>query len=78
MPADPRDYRLDLTGAPEPATPAPPRPWLGVRFDCCGVYQRVYLHRDGTRYEGRCPKCLRTIGFRVGPGGSATRQFVAK
>ena len=87
MPADPRDFKLDLSPAAAASVEVPVpadtfktagRPWLSVRFDCCGAYQRVYLHRDGDRYEGRCPRCLRTVRFKVGPGGSPQRQFVAR
>lgn len=51
------------------------RPWLGVRFVCAGAYQRVYRHADGTRYLARCPKCGKSITFRVGQGGSDQRFF---
>ena len=53
------------------------RPFLGVRFRCCGAYARVYLHRDGTAYEGRCPRCLKPVRALVGPGGTDNRFFDA-
>ncbi|MBC7782912.1 MAG: hypothetical protein H7144_03655 [Burkholderiales bacterium] len=65
--------------ADEPKAEAPnARPFLSVRFDCCRVYQRVYRNRDGTRYEGRCPKCMRAVTFVVGDGGSNERFFVVE
>lgn len=84
MPADPRDYKLDICGLdnPKPETarnrPAQARPWLSVFFRCCGVYQRVYRHRDGRRYEGHCPKCAAKVSFVVGQGGTGARQFIAE
>ena len=54
------------------------RPWLGIQFECCGVYARVYRNPEGTAYEGRCPHCLRTVKLRVGPGGTNSRFFKAQ
>ncbi len=54
------------------------RPWIGIRFDCCGTYTRVYRNADGTAYQGRCPCCLRTARLSVGPGGTDARFFVAE
>ncbi|MCA9275203.1 MAG: hypothetical protein KDA29_04180 [Phycisphaerales bacterium] len=51
------------------------RPWLGVHFVCSGMYQRVYRDLNGDRYLARCPKCGKTITFKVGPGGSNQRFF---
>lgn len=84
MPADPRDYKLDVSGLREAeratsrARPQQARPWLSVFFRCCGVYQRIYRHRDGRRYEGNCPRCARKISFVVGEGGTGARQFIAE
>ena len=47
------------------------RPFLGVQFDCCGAYARVYRNKEGTAYVGRCPRCMRSVSFQVGDGESA-------
>jgi hypothetical protein len=51
------------------------KPYLSVMFECCAIYQRIYRHKSGRFYEGRCPRCLRTIRFRVAPGGTTARAF---
>ena len=83
---DPRDFKLDVKGvtasqgAPPSSSPSPQpsRPFLSVRFDCCGVYQRVYRDPDGLRYRGRCPRCGKTVEFAVGDGGTSSRCFVVR
>jgi len=49
--------------------------FLGLKFTCCGVYSRVYVNRDGTAYEGRCPKCLKSVKLKIGEGGTDSRFF---
>lgn len=76
------DYRVDIRGveadAAESGAPDRTRPWIGMLFDCCNVYVRIYRNEQGTAYEGRCPRCLRPVRLRVGPGGTDARFFVAE
>ncbi len=73
------DNQLDLTSSPDDgAEPVrQPRPFVGVNFECCGVYQRVYINSAGTGYEGRCPRCLAQVRLAIGPGGTSARIFRA-
>lgn len=51
------------------------RRFIGVRLVCAGAYVRCYNRRDGTAYDGRCPRCLRPISFVVGAKGTQARLF---
>ena len=53
------------------------RKYLGIKFDCCGTYARIYQNKEGTAYVGRCPKCLRQIRINIGEGGTTNRFFRA-
>jgi hypothetical protein len=52
------------------------RKYLGVHFACCNIYGRIYNY-SGKQYEGKCPRCLRSLTIRVGSGGLSNRFFVA-
>jgi hypothetical protein len=53
------------------------RLWVGVHFECCGVYQRIYREPEVPFYEGQCPQCGRRVTMRVGPDGVSSRIFKA-
>ncbi|MBI5865998.1 MAG: hypothetical protein HZB38_16135 [Planctomycetes bacterium] len=63
-----------------PAEPgeAAQRPYLGIFFECCGVYARVYRDERDAEYVGRCPRCMAVIRARVGRNGTTQRIFRAK
>lgn len=74
-------YILDIDGInDENARPSADgsRSWIGVRFECCGVYTRIYRNRQGTAYVGRCPRCLGEVRVKIGPGGTSNRIFRAQ
>ena len=60
------------------STKRKPRPFLGILFECCNAYARIYRRADGTAYAGGCPSCGRRIKVRVGSGGSDQRFFRAR
>ncbi|MBZ0268157.1 hypothetical protein K8I85_08370 [bacterium] len=51
------------------------RPYLGLRFDCCGVYVRAYRNAERTAYVARCPRCGGTVRIRIGAEGVSSRFF---
>ncbi|MEO1498645.1 MAG: hypothetical protein AAFV43_15990 [Planctomycetota bacterium] len=72
--------QLDLTSEPRTAAGAGDGSaggFLGVTFECCRVYSRLYHNRAGDAYEGRCPKCMSFLKVGIGPGGSNQRFFSA-
>lgn len=54
------------------------RAYLGIMFNCCSVYGRIYKNKEGTAYVGRCPRCMRSIKIAVGEGGTSGRFFNAQ
>ena len=80
--SDDPPYILDVRGLKEEGLEGrePPqrgRRWIGIHFECCGVYSRIYRNAEGTAYKGYCPRCARAVRVRIGPGGTHHRMFRA-
>ncbi len=54
-----------------------PRPFLGIRFQCCRTYGRIYRNAEKWAYEGQCPKCFARVSVPIGTGGTTSRFFNA-
>jgi hypothetical protein len=54
------------------------KPFLGIMFECCSIYSRIYKNKEGTAYVGHCPKCAKRLVVRIGPGGTDHRFFRAR
>jgi len=51
--------------------------FLGIWFDCCKVYGRLYKNKDETAYIGRCPRSMRILSVKIGGEGTDRRFFRA-
>lgn len=61
----------------EPETMRPCSLFLGIRFQCCRTYARIYRNADQTAYVGHCPKCRKRIEIPIGGSGTSSRFFNA-
>lgn len=53
------------------------KPFIGVHFSCCNIYQHINLNAAGTAFVGWCPKCAGKVEVKVSPTGSKSRFFTA-
>lgn len=51
--------------------------YLGIMFNCCNIYARIYKNKAGNAYVGHCPKCMRALKVAIGEGGTNQRIFNA-
>lgn len=58
--------------------PQKDKKFIGILFECCKVYRRIYINKDDNAYEGRCPLCYSKVKVIVGPDGTNQRFFNAR
>ncbi len=74
-PSHPYSSGMDGRQGEQAAAKKSGEPFLGMQFNCCRIYTRIYRNRDKTAYEGRCPRCARKVIVPIGSGGSGARFF---
>ncbi|MBN1982223.1 MAG: hypothetical protein JW795_11870 [Chitinivibrionales bacterium] len=52
------------------------RSFLGIYFQCCSVYDRIYINKEKTAYKGTCPRCGKQVAVPIGKEGRSERFFV--
>jgi hypothetical protein len=56
----------------------PKRKFLGLYFQCCSLYGRIYINNEKTAYEGTCPGCAKRVKIAIGENGTSSRMFIAE
>jgi hypothetical protein len=80
MPGESFDASSDALG------PAPTRSddalagrrFVGVKFECCATYARIYINREDTDNVGNCPRCAKQVRLKIGAGGTEARFFTVR
>jgi hypothetical protein len=78
MPGETFDSTSEPAGFGNPPAPRPERKFVGVKFECCATYARIYINGEGTAYVGNCPRCAKQVRLRIGPGGTDARFFTVR
>jgi hypothetical protein len=52
--------------------------YISIYWKCCSAYSRIYPNREGSAYEGNCPKCCGFLRLPIGEGGTNQRMFFAE
>lgn len=71
------EWTSDPTNRPKnsASTTRRSKPFLGMTFECCDTYGRLYRDAEHCRYAGACPKCGRRLQVPIRPGGTEARFF---
>jgi len=51
------------------------RKYIGVFFECCNIYTRVYINKKKMAYIGYCPKCAQRAEVKIDKRGTDCRFF---
>ena len=51
------------------------RKYIGVFFECCNIYTRVYINKKKSAYVGYCPKCAQRAEVKIDKRGTDCRFF---
>jgi hypothetical protein len=70
-------FDISSDAAPEQHKQAVVRPFVGIHFQCCRVYSRIYVNSNRTAFVGHCPRCAKAVRLEIAPGGSDQRIFNA-
>ncbi len=49
--------------------------YIGMIFECCSVYRRIYINKKKTAYTGYCPKCCKKVEVKIASDGVSNRFF---
>jgi len=51
------------------------RQYVGITFNCCNVYTRIYINKKRDAFVGWCPKCAKNVTIKISPDGEDSQFF---
>ncbi|MCP4725616.1 MAG: hypothetical protein GY863_11295 [bacterium] len=54
------------------------KPFIGIHFKCCNVYNRIYMNNKKDAFVGWCPKCAKRVHIGISPDGVDSKYFEVK
>jgi len=39
--------------------------FIGILFECCNIYRRIYMNKEKNAYEGKCPNAMERLRWRL-------------
>lgn len=55
--------------------PRPRKRFIGVHFECCGVYKHIHYDKKKNAYIGHCPLCHKRVRVLVDPEKGINARF---